>query len=66
PQRVRSVDTNFHLWARPLLEGLPEDFSASPSSEQPHMHEYQNERAMTGKKSPNHYLAAVRHWMEGW
>ena len=24
PRRVRSVDTNFHLWARPLIDGLPD------------------------------------------
>jgi hypothetical protein len=28
PQRVRSVDTNFHGWARPLIEGLPDSFGA--------------------------------------
>src|SRR5579872_905063 len=26
PRRVRGVDTNFHRWARPLLEGLPDDY----------------------------------------
>ena len=25
PGRVRSVDTNFHLWASPLIDGLSDD-----------------------------------------
>lgn len=33
PRRVRSVDTNFHLWARPLLDGLPDNFGAPTLSE---------------------------------
>jgi hypothetical protein len=28
PQRVRSVDTNFHRWARPLIDGLPDGYGA--------------------------------------
>ena len=28
PRRVRSVDTNFHLWARSLIDGLPDNFGA--------------------------------------
>jgi hypothetical protein len=28
PRRVRSVDTNFHVWARPLIENLPDNFGA--------------------------------------
>ena len=28
PGRVRSVDTNFHLWARPLIDGLPDSLGA--------------------------------------
>jgi hypothetical protein len=28
PRRVRSVDTNFHFWARPLLNDLPNEFGA--------------------------------------
>jgi len=30
PRRVRSVDSNFHLWARPLLEGVPDDYGRGP------------------------------------
>ena len=26
PRQVRSVDTNFHRWAKPLLDGLPDSF----------------------------------------
>lgn len=26
PKQVRSVDTNFHFWARPLLDSLPDDY----------------------------------------
>jgi hypothetical protein len=28
PRRVRSVDTNFHIWARPLIDGLPDNYGA--------------------------------------
>lgn len=28
PRRVRNVDTNFHYWARPLIETLPDDYGA--------------------------------------
>jgi hypothetical protein len=28
PQRVRSVDTNFHRWAKPLIDGLPDGYGA--------------------------------------
>lgn len=28
PRRVRSVDSNFNFWARPLLEGVPDNFGA--------------------------------------
>ena len=28
PRRVRSVDTNFHRWARPLIDGLPDNLGA--------------------------------------
>jgi Glycosyltransferase sugar-binding region containing DXD motif len=28
PRRVRSVDTNFNLWARPLIDGLPDSLGA--------------------------------------
>ena len=28
PRRVRSVDTNFHSWARPMIAGLPDDYGA--------------------------------------
>ena len=32
PRRVRRIDTNFHMWARPLLEGVPDDHGASSLS----------------------------------
>jgi hypothetical protein len=28
PGRVRAIDTNFHFWARPFLNGLADDFAA--------------------------------------
>lgn len=28
PLHIRSIDTNFHSWARPMIEGLPDDFGA--------------------------------------
>lgn len=28
PRHVRSVDTNFHVWARPLIDDLPDGFGA--------------------------------------
>jgi Glycosyltransferase sugar-binding region containing DXD motif len=28
PRRVRSVDTNFHRWARPMIAELPNDYGA--------------------------------------
>ena len=28
PRRVRSVDTNFHRWAKPLIDGLPDGYGA--------------------------------------
>ncbi len=28
PRRVRSVDTNFHRWAKPLIQDLPDDYGA--------------------------------------
>jgi Glycosyltransferase sugar-binding region containing DXD motif len=28
PRRVRSLDTNFHIWVRPLIDGLPDSFGA--------------------------------------
>jgi hypothetical protein len=28
PLRVRSIDTNFHIWARPLIDGIPDSFGA--------------------------------------
>ncbi len=28
PRQVRSVDTNFHIWARPLIDDLPDNFGA--------------------------------------
>jgi hypothetical protein len=31
PGDVRRINTNFHLWARPYLEGLPDDFGRSGS-----------------------------------
>ena len=31
PRQVRKKDTNFHLWARPYLERLPEDYGESPN-----------------------------------
>lgn len=31
PGDVRRIDTNFHRWARPRLEGLPDDFGAPAS-----------------------------------
>jgi len=30
PKQVREIDTNFHRWARPLVNGLPDDY-AMPS-----------------------------------
>jgi Glycosyltransferase sugar-binding region containing DXD motif len=30
PRRVRSVDTNFHRWARPFIAGLPDSYGAPP------------------------------------
>lgn len=32
PRRVRSLDTNFHVWARPLIDDLPDNFGASSLS----------------------------------
>jgi hypothetical protein len=32
PKRVRSVDTNFHRWARPMIAELPNDYGASTVS----------------------------------
>ena len=33
PRSVRSVDTNFHVWARPLIDGVPDNYGApSPAS----------------------------------
>ena len=28
PRRVRSTDTNFHAWVRPLIDGVPDDLGA--------------------------------------
>lgn len=28
PRRVRSVDTNFHFWARPFIDSLPDNYGA--------------------------------------
>jgi hypothetical protein len=30
PRRVRRKETNFHRWARPYLEGLPDDLGKPP------------------------------------
>jgi hypothetical protein len=31
PGQVRAVDTNFHFWARPMLEGLPDNYGQAPA-----------------------------------
>ena len=28
PRRVRSIDTNFHRWVRPMIASLPDDYGA--------------------------------------
>ncbi|HUN73056.1 MAG TPA: glycosyltransferase [Steroidobacteraceae bacterium] len=33
PGRVRAIDSNFHRWARPYLEALPDDYGAPSSLE---------------------------------
>ena len=32
PRRVRTIDTNFHIWARPMIEGLPDDYGATTAA----------------------------------
>jgi hypothetical protein len=32
PGQVRAVDTNFHYWARPMLETLPDNYGRSATT----------------------------------
>ena len=60
PRRVRSVDTNFHFWARPLIDGLPDNYGA-PSLRR--RIQKQKKRALRKAQALKHharqYLAAV-------
>lgn len=57
PRRVRSVDTNFHAWARPLIEGVPDHFGAPTLKNRIRNQTLRKARAL--KSRAKKYLAAV-------
>lgn len=57
PRRVRSVDTNFHAWARPLIEGLPDSFGAPTLRRRLQNRTLRKARAL--KSRAEKYLAAA-------
>jgi len=66
PGRVRSIDTNFHVWARPLIDNLPDNFGAPSLLKR--LQKY-NKRMMskahTWKFKAKHRVTAVRKGLRG-
>jgi hypothetical protein len=57
PGEVRAKDTNFHRWARPYLEGLPDDFGKPP------LRSRLLQRAKNAKHSVRHVFNAKLPWI---
>jgi Glycosyltransferase sugar-binding region containing DXD motif len=60
PQRVRSVDTNFHRWAKPMLDGVPDNYGAPTLRrrlQKQSKHALRKARAL--KMSATNYLTAA-------
>jgi hypothetical protein len=51
PRRVRAIETNFHRWARPYLEGLPDDLGRPPMKR----------RLLKGARSARSLFATMLH-----
>jgi hypothetical protein len=62
PGKIRSKDSNFHLWARPFVEGLPDDYGA-PSVKERVVHQKQKSRQRGHRMimlTKNHTRSVVR------
>jgi SAM-dependent methyltransferase len=58
PRRVRKVDSNFHIWARPLVSTLPDDYGAAAAI--PRVAKRAREAAVS-IRNPGRFLSPAWH-----